>query len=144
MNEIKLHIIPGMGRQGDVLIMPSLKPFEEADLGKPIMEGDNQVTLALGEITGHAHAFYPERDIAEGLVVANDADVRARVTLYPLSNIEKYCVTSFKEGVRALRLISRAFLRHEDHTYHSFPAGDYVVIQQHVGNELEEIHHATD
>src|SRR5574337_555619 len=102
MSEIKVHVIPGMGRQGDVLILPSLQPFAEADLGGPY------------------------------------------VALYPLANAGKYSVTSFTDGVRALRLTTRCFLRHEEHAYQSFPPGDYVVIQQHVGDEIQELRRAAD
>lgn len=145
MSEIKVHVIPGMGRQGDVLILPSLQPFAEADLGAPIVEDNGRrVTLALGEVTGHAHAFYPELDISEGLVAANDADMRPHVALYPLVNAGQYSVTSFTDGMRALRLTTRCFLRHEEHAYQSFPPGDYVVIQQHVGDEIQELRRAAD
>lgn len=145
MTETKVHMIPGTGRQGDVLIIPALEPFDKKDLGAPIMEENGKrITLALGEVTGHAHAFYPDMDIAEGLVAANDSAWQSHATLYPLSNIKRYCKTSFADGIRALRLTTRCFLRHEEHAYQSFPPGDYVVIQQHVGDELGEIRRATD
>lgn len=145
MNEIKVHVIPGMGRQGDVLILPSLKPFSDDDLGNPIIEENGKrVTLALGELTGHAHAFYPDMDVLDGLVATNDENIHARVTLFPLKNPSKYCKSTFTDGVRALRLTTRCFLRHEEHPYHSFPPGDYVVIQQHIGDEIEELIRTAD
>ncbi len=53
MNEVKVHFIPGQGRQGDVLIVPAKQPFAEADLGAAILEQDsNRVVLAHGEVTG--------------------------------------------------------------------------------------------
>jgi len=138
--EIKLHIKAGQGRQGDVFVVPASRPFEDSDLGEPILEqSGNRVVLAHGEVTGHAHAFYPEQDVAEGLA----EPVVSPVRLFPLHNADKYAPTAFKEA-RALRLKVRAFLRHEEHTIHSFPAGDYVVIQQHEGDELNELRRVAD
>lgn len=143
MSEIMVHFVPGMGRQGDVLIVPASVPFSEGDLGKLVQDSDgSRVVLAYGEVTGHAHAFYPQLDEREE--AANDADARPRAALYELSNPGRYCATTLTDGVRALRLTARCLLRHEEHAFQSFPAGDYVVIQQQVGDEIKEMRRVAD
>lgn len=146
LSTIKVHFIPGQGRQGDVLVVPALKPFDAADLGKLVRENTpGRVTLALGEVTGHAHAFYPARDVLEGLraAAANDADATPEIALYELKHADSY-THSKVPGIRALRLRVHGFLRHEEHAYQSFPPGDYLVIQQHVGDEIQELRRAAD
>lgn len=138
--QTKLHMIPGMGRQGDVLIMPVNRPVQAADIGELIVEQDaTRVVLAHGEVTGHAHAFY----LNEYSPAANDDRAIAPVRLFALKNPSKYCTTSFKTA-RLLRLTTRASLRHEEHAPHSFPAGDYVVIGQCEGDELEALRRVAD
>ena len=134
--ETKIHFIPGVGRQGDVLIMPVTKAIEEKDVGKLLHEQNgNRVVLAYGELTGHAHAFYLDE-------YEEDQKV-APVRLFELENPSKYCATSFK-AARLLRLTTQAFLRHEEHAHQSFPAGDYIVINQCEGDELEELRRVAD
>jgi len=143
---IKIHVTQTIGRQGDVLIVPSKQPFSDIDLGEQILEQDsNRVVLAHGEVTGHAHAFYPDRDVLEGLIAApaNDAQAVAAVRLFELNKPSAY-TDSTSPGIRALRLTTRAFLRHEEHTVHSLPPGDYCVIQQHEGDELDELRRVAD
>lgn len=157
-NLIFTAVTPQQCRQGDVLITPALKAINAADIGDLIKEGDgSRIILAHGEVTGHAHAFYPALDIEDQLANAGFKDpepvkqkVRAahsnplvRVALHQLKSAEQYSGSTLP-GQRLLRITERSLLRHEEHSGISLPAGDYVVIQQHEGSELEEIRKVQD
>lgn len=152
---------PAQVRQGDVLVTPALKPINEADIGVQIKESDgSRIVLAHGEVTGHAHAFYPALDVEDQLATAGFKDAahidhkkraaassvairKDAVTLHQLSNAQQYSGSALP-GQRLLRLKERSLLRHEEHSTISLPPGDYVVIQQHEGNEMEELRRVAD
>lgn len=157
---------PAQVRQGDVLITPVAHPVRDSDIGALVREGDGKrIVLAHGEATGHAHAFYPEQDVAEqaaepksgpltrlatALGVGHEevgtlviGDVEAPVQLYELENASYYSGSNLP-GQRLLRLNTRALLRHEEHQTISLPGGDYVVVRQHEGDELEEMRRVAD
>lgn len=160
MNPVFIAAKPAQVRQGDVLITPALKPIDPSDIGNIIKEGDgSRIVLAHGEVTGHAHAFYPALDIEDQLAAAGLKDsnlierkkqkgaaskpLAAAVALYQLANGESYSGSTLP-GQRLLRLSARSLLRHEEHSTISLPPGDYVVIQQHEGNEMEELRRVAD
>lgn len=125
---------PSVVRQGDVLLIP-IENIDESDIGELIKEGEGKrIVLAYGEVTGHAHAFYPDQDAK----VLKEPAKPPR--LYALKNEKKYGFP----GVRLLRLETRAFLRHEEHDPINLAPGDRLVIYQHEGDELEEIRRVTD
>ena len=125
-------------RQGDVLVMPIEARPAESDL-ELIGDEGRSIVLAHGEATGHAHAIYPDRDIAEA-VHSNPNPA----TLYRLMNVAKYCATTLTTDCMYLEARTRCFLRHEEHDTISFPAGHYVVIRQHEGNEMNELRRVAD
>ncbi len=131
---IRLETKPGIVRQGDVLLIP-IENIDESDIGELIQENNsNQVVLALGEATGHQHAFYPDLDAKE------IPEPVKPPRLYALKNEKKYGLP----GTRLLRLETRAYLRHEEHDPISIAPGDKLVIPQHEGDELQEIRRVTD
>ena len=78
--------IEGQYRQGDVLVMDAV---DDKDLGEEIPRENGRVILAHGEVTGHAHAL-----VQDG----------ARLFLSKTSALKTH-----------LRLVTTAFLRHEEH-----------------------------
>lgn len=131
---------PVQVRQGDVLITPFKvqAPPTSADCGE-IQEEGERIVLAHGEVTGHAHAIYPQQDIAEkvqfdpSIIAGNDMEFEADpkpATLYKLYNICDYINTSFLTGAY-LHVRTRCFLRHEEHSTIVLPPGHYGVLIQH-------------
>jgi hypothetical protein len=118
-----------MVRQGDVLIMP-VDTVPDTALGDVVTEGEGKrIVLAHGEATGHAHAIYPSMDASDGVSEAKCGPPK----LFELSAPEKYSSLP----CRLLRLETRGLVRHEEHDPISLPAGDWLVIIQHEGDELE-------
>lgn len=118
-----------IARQGDVLLF---KPIGTISCGKKIEDGEkNRVVLAHGEVTGHAHAFYYHEAIA-----------KEPKFVYELFECAKTACSSLPQ--KLLRLHERALLRHEEHHPMSFPAGDYIIVIQHEGDELGELRRVTD
>lgn len=105
-----------MIRQGDVLLIPVV----QQDINSEYVEMERnrgRVILAYGEATGHAHAIY-----------------EPQVKLYQ----------NKKSGKRVLRVEGNVcYLKHEEHSQHEIPAGDYLVIQQQEYTP-EEIRRVTD
>ena len=89
-------------RQGDVLLIPC--DFPEILRGRqPIPTKNNRVVLALGEVTGHAHAIY---DVI-------DREVEPKVRLWD-TGVERF-----------LQVIQRCELCHEEHTAQELIPGWY-------------------
>ncbi len=90
-------------RQGDVL----LKRLDALPLNAVPQPQQAQVTLALGEVTGHSHVLVAER----GNVIA-----------------------PFKEqdqvDVAFLHIMGDAFLKHDEHATLNIPAGTYEIVRQ--------------
>jgi len=140
MNTVHLINTPSQVRQGDVLIAPVLRPVNDSDIGELVKDSNKaRIVLAYGEVTGHAHAFYPAMDIQEGIT----KKVAKPVQLFELNHADYYSGSSLPEQ-RLLRLNTRALLRHEEHHTISMPSGDYVVIRQHEGDEIEEMRRVAD
>lgn len=124
-----------MVRQGDVLIMP-IDTVADAEIGQIVTEGEGKrIVLAHGESTGHAHAIYPDIDIREQVCEPADPP-----TLRELLNPGRYSTLP----CRLLRLPARALVRHEEHDPISLAPGDYLVVIQHEGDELEGLRRVAD
>lgn len=95
-------------RQGDVLLIP----IRMADLpnGKPVERDRGRIVLAYGEVTGHAHAI----DSAQATLVETETDQRF------------------------LRIMERAFLRHEEHAIITLEPGAYEVRRQREWTDQDE------
>ena len=87
-----------VGRQGDVSIFRC--PIPKDAVRKEVK---GRLILALGEVTGHAHAF-PAAAVEVG-------------------DIEAY----EKDGVTYLRVIRETWLGHEEHAKHVYQPGEYRV-----------------
>jgi len=118
-----------IARQGDVILF---KPYARIEsTGNLIEDGEkNRVVLAHGEVTGHAHAFYFEPEIPKKAFELFECESKS------------HCKTSLPG--KHLRLNTRSLLRHEEHHAFSLPAGDYVVVIQHEGDELGELRKVAD
>lgn len=134
---IRLMVRPEQVRQGDVLCVP-IERVKDAWLDEKIEHGDGRVVLAFGEVTGHAHAFYP----MEG----NDIEPELRpddVARWSLKDPEKHCPMllklqeGFPQTFDILRVEKRALLRHEEHDWINFAPGDYAIIHQYEGDEFD-------
>lgn len=154
---------PIQARQGDVFITPALKAINPADIGDLIKDGNgSRIVLAYGEVTGHAHAFYPALDVDNALAASGFSDAAHRevgkhknaassipaqspVSLHVLRNPQQYSGSTLPaESQRLLRIRQRSVLRHEEHSAISLPPGDYIVIQQFEGDEAEELRKVAD
>ena len=91
-----------MYRQGGV----GLFPVASIPAGA-VAKAPGQVTLALGEITGHAHRF----------------DVGAAVMDYEIT-------APMAEVSRFIEVLEKSALRHEEHADIELPAGKYRVVIQ--------------
>lgn len=128
---------PVQVRQGDVLITPISARPEEHHIGEVLVEG-KRIVLAHGEVTGHAHAIYPDRDIQEGLQfdapAANDQEY-PEPALEPATQYKLKCSpgvyirTLLREGTY-LEVRTRCLLRHEEHQAILLPPGHYIVLRQ--------------
>jgi hypothetical protein len=99
-------MFPGMYRQGDILILPVAEDSVPADvraLPPAERDGRGRLVLALGEVTGHAHAISAPGELRR------DPD--------PLSPDHLY-------------LPSGGRLVHEEHALISLPKGWYHVVRQ--------------
>jgi hypothetical protein len=92
-----------MFRQGDVLLVPAERLPEHARSLPRDARG--RLVLALGEVTGHAHA-----------VAAPDAELLD---------------DTGPVGGRFLRIVTEAQLTHEEHAAIPLPPGLYRVVRQH-------------
>lgn len=89
-------------RQGDVILVPVDSIPADAENVTP---AEGRVVLALGEATGHAHAFY---------------DGGVRLYQGKAANAPRY-----------LHVVkTTALLRHEEHTTAKVPPGKYLLPQQ--------------
>jgi hypothetical protein len=93
-----------MFRQGDVLLVPVRRERLPEHFRPLPRDARGRLVLALGEVTGHAHA-----------VAAPDAEL--------LGDPESV-------GERLLRIVTAAQLTHEEHAAIPLPAGLYRVVRQ--------------
>lgn len=144
-----VHLVnePNMIRQGDVLVMPVTRPVNDEDIGELIKDSDkSRIVLAYGEANGHAHAFYPKLDLQEkksNKAINEIQEVENPAQLFELNHTRSYSLSTLPDQ-KLLRLNTRALLRHEEHDIISLPAGDYVVVRQHEGDEIKEIRRVAD
>ncbi len=105
--------LPFQIRQGDVLLqtIPRLPPRCEEIPVEP-----HRIVLALGEVTGHAHAIY-DHWAADSTAVYASPGLRAR--LLEAANGERY-----------LEVKATVTLTHEEHTAHLIPPGFYHLPRQ--------------
>lgn len=105
-------------QQGDVIIEPlSARGLQFPTDGKPMTQKDGRgYLLALGEVTGHAHAL----EAIEGVEVV---EAPQKVLVMRNGREEQEEVRYF------VRVTAKkgATLRHEEHHAHVLPPGDYVV-----------------
>lgn len=104
-----------MYRQGDVLLV-EVRSIPDA---KDITPRD-RIVLAYGEVTGHAHAIYPE--VAELSVIDKLKGVK------PETKIKAKLWDSGAE--RFLQVMEKTALKHEEHASIELPVGNYQVIRQ--------------
>lgn len=137
---VRLMSTPSMARQGDVLIVPiKAAPLAE-DLGKVLKEG-KRLVLAHGEATGHAHAIYPERDVADAVHKNPNP-----ATLRELRNLGRYVelADGFPRDGMFLEARERCYVRHEEHDPIALAPGNYLVIHQHEHDGFEELRRVAD
>lgn len=109
-----------MFRQGDVLLIEVQSIPKRA---KDITPKD-RIVLAYGEVTGHAHAVYPEvmekplsvMDKVMGKEPVKEAGLKAKL---------------WDAGAeRFLQVVEKTALKHEEHSAIELPAGNYKVVRQ--------------
>ena len=96
-----------MFRQGDVLLV---RVKQIPSYAKEITEKD-RIVLAYGEVTGHAHAIYPE-------VIEKDRAPELKAKLWDAG------------AERFLQVMEKTALRHEEHTAIDLDKGVYRVVRQ--------------
>ena len=106
-----------MYRQGDVLLVKVREMPRSA--GKLVTPND-RIVLAYGEVTGHAHAIYPEVEEREPGVAPKEGQ-----------HIPKLKAKLWDAGAeRYLQVLEKTALRHEEHTPIELDKGVYRVIRQ--------------
>lgn len=92
-------------RQGDVLLVL----VTAIPAGAKDVTPKDRIVLAYGEVTGHAHAVYPETVEQKPVMPARMWDAGAE---------------------RFLQVVSQTALKHEEHAAIPLPPGIYKVVQQ--------------
>lgn len=105
-------------RQGDVLLVL----VAAVPAGAKDVTPKDRIVLAFGEVTGHAHAVYPEGVKKKSAMPARMWDAGAE---------------------RFLQVVSQTSLKHEEHAAIPLPPGVYKVVQQREYSP-EEIRRVTD
>ena len=109
-----------MFRQGDVLLMEVKSIPKKA---KDVTPKD-RIVLAYGEVTGHAHAFYPE-------VVERHKGLVEKVLGKEAANEPVLKAKLWDSGAeRFLQVMEKTALRHEEHSAIEIPQGNYKVVRQ--------------
>lgn len=108
-----------MYRQGDVLLV------EVKDIPKRAKDitPKDRIVLAYGEVTGHAHAFYPEvserpMEKLRQRFASNDPKKLLKAKLWDAG------------AERFLQVMEKTALRHEEHSAIEVPPGNYKVVRQ--------------
>lgn len=118
-----------MYRQGDVLLIQVKALPKDA---KEVATKEARVVLAYGEVTGHAHAFYPEvaerpigiLDRIAGKKPANDAK--------PALLVKEWSA----DAERYIQALEKTELRHEEHSAIAVEPGVYKVVRQREYDEM--------
>ena len=135
-------------RQGDVAIIPTTAI---PDGVTPIERDDGRIVLAYGEVTGHAHAIL-DRDaellavtdtddrflrVLGGLVAITPEriffDETAKCYIAIEANGNEFALSSEQATqlvVGETRVLQGVTLQHEEHRWHVYAPGDYVVRRQ--------------
>lgn len=105
-----------MYRQGDVLLVE----VNDIPLGAKDITPKDRIVLAYGEVTGHAHAIYPEQ---REVTVLDRALKRE-----PQTAIKAKLWDAGAE--RFLQVVEKTALKHEEHSAIELPKGNYKVVRQ--------------
>lgn len=98
-------------RQGDVmLVRVSANPEQGVPAGAKDVTAKDRIVLAFGEVTGHAHAVYPEVD--------TKGKTKMPAKLWDAG------------AERFLQVLEKTALKHEEHTAVPLDPGTYRVVQQ--------------
>lgn len=96
-------------RQGDVL----LQFVDELPKGARDITPEDRIVLAYGEVTGHAHAVYPEVEVIDG------------------KETKKLPAKLWDAGAeRFIQVMEKTALKHEEHAPIPLDPGVYKVIRQ--------------
>lgn len=84
----------------------------------------DRIVLAYGEVTGHAHAVYPE-------VIEKDSSVLGKLLGSNATKAPVLKARLLDAGVeRFLQVLEKTALKHEEHSAIELPAGNYKVVRQ--------------
>jgi hypothetical protein len=97
-------------RQGDVIFIPTTETPEGG------IKRHNQLTVALGEATGHHHTLYPIRSAG---LYAEELPENPELTPF----IEEFT----KNNKRFIKLDTEWLLRHQEHHEIRIPPGTYEI-----------------
>lgn len=104
-------------RQGDVMLIKVSGVFSKGiPTGAKDVTPKDRIVLAYGEVTGHAHAVYPEKVEGKEVMKAKLWDAGAE---------------------RFLQVLEKTALKHEEHTQVDLEPGVYKVVRQREYNPEE-------
>lgn len=103
-----------MFRQGDVLLI-EVKAIPKS--AKDVTPKD-RIVLAYGEVTGHAHAVYPETIERKPLFGKATTETGLKAKLWD-SGAERF-----------LQVVEKTALKHEEHSAIDLAPGNYKVVRQ--------------
>ena len=113
-----------MYRQGDVLLV------EVKDIPKNAKDATpkDRIVLTYGEVTGHAHALYPEEMELSAFdkMLGKKPEAPALKAKLWDAGAERY-----------LQVVEKTALKHEEHSAIDLPVGNYRVVQQREYDELQ-------
>lgn len=106
-----------MFRQGDVMLV------EVKSLPKDLKDvtPNDRIVLAYGEVTGHAHAIYPqmpEVTVIDRVRGAKPAEPKIAAKLWDAG------------AERFLQVLEKTQLKHEEHSAIDLPVGNFKVVRQ--------------
>lgn len=105
-----------MFRQGDVLLVE----VDSIPRGAKNITPSDRIVLAYGEVTGHAHAVYPE--VVEPTVIDRALGKK------PKAEIKAKLWDAGAE--RFLQVVQNTQLKHEEHAPINLPVGNFKVVRQ--------------
>ena len=105
-------------RQGDILLVE----VDKKPIG--VTTKHAQLTIALGEATGHHHTLYAQQGM-----LATDA---------PRSETAPYVEEFFDDKKRFIKIDTAWVLRHQEHDHLEIPAGTYEIITEREYDPFEE------
>lgn len=111
-----------MFRQGDVLLV-EVKAIPK---GAQDVTPKDRIVLAYGEVTGHAHAIYPEPKLLEVGVIDR---IRGKEPV-PTKEMAIKAKLWDAGAERFLQVLEHTALKHEEHDAIALPVGNYRVVRQ--------------